>query len=148
MSDFKSFLGTGWSFPPTFSKLTGTVEILSNEADIQNSLRVLLSTRIGERLMQPNYGCNLDVMLFETINETMLTFVKDLVFTAIYYFEPRVNPINVKVEATAEEGMVLINVEYQIRSTNSRHNLVYPFYLDEANLVVDNTGIQTVPQAV
>lgn len=148
MSDFKSFLGTGWSFPPTFSKLTGTVEMLSNEADIQNSLRVLLSTRIGERLMQPNYGCNLDVMLFETINETMLTFVKDLVFTAIYYFEPRVNPINVKVEATAEEGMVLINVEYQIRSTNSRHNLVYPFYLDEANLVVDNTGIQTVPQAV
>ena len=148
MSDFKSFLGTGWSFPPTFSKLTGTVEMLSNEADIQNSLRVLLSTRIGERLMQPNYGCNVDVMLFETINETMLTFVKDLVFTAIYYFEPRVNPINVKVEATAEEGMVLINVEYQIRSTNSRHNLVYPFYLDEANLVVDNTGIQTVPQAV
>ena len=148
MSDFKSFLGTGWSFPPTFSKLTGTVEMLSNEADIQNSLRVLLSTRIGERLMQPNYGCNLDVMLFETINETMLTFVKDLVFTAIYYFEPRVNPINVKVEATAEEGMVLINVEYQIRSTNSRHNMVYPFYLDEANLVVDNTGIQTVPQAV
>ena len=148
MSDFKSFLGTGWSFPPTFSKLTGTVEMLSNEADIQNSLRVLLSTRIGERLMQPNYGCNLDVMLFETINETMLTFVKDLVFTAIYYFEPRVNPINVKVEATAEEGMVLINVEYQIRNTNSRHNLVYPFYLDEANLVVDNTGIQTVPQAV
>ena len=148
MSDFKSFLGTGWSFPPTFSKLTGTVEMLSNEADIQNSLRVLLSTRIGERLMQPNYGCNLDVMLFETINETMLTFVKDLVFTAIYYFEPRVNPINVKVEATAEEGMVFINVEYQIRSTNSRHNLVYPFYLDEANLVVDNTGIQTVPQAV
>jgi uncharacterized protein len=137
-----SFLGTGWAFPPQFNKLTGTVEMLSNEDDIQNSLRVLLCTRKGERLMQPAYGCNMDVLLFEPVNESLITYVKDLVFTAIYYYEPRITPENVKVEATEEEGMVLVTVDYTIRSTNSRNNLVFPFYLDEGNLVLNNGAKQ------
>lgn len=130
-----SFLGTGWSFPPEFNKVTAGVLLLSDEMDIRNSLQVLLSTRVGERIMQPTYGCNMDVLLFEPINESLLTYIKDLVFTAIYYFEPRVNPENVSLEATEAEGTLLINVEYTTRSTNSRHNLVFPFYLDEGNLV-------------
>jgi len=138
MDASNSFLGTGWSFPPQFNKLTGTVEMLSDEEDIQNSLRVLLCTRVGERLMQPAYGCNLDVMLFEPIDETLLSYVKNLVFTAIYYFEPRINPEKVSIEATAEEGTILVNVEYTTRSTNSRHNLVFPYYLDEGNMVLNN----------
>lgn len=135
-----SFLGTGWAFPPQFNKVSGQVELLGDEADIKNSLQVLLSTRVGERLMQPAYGCNMDVLLFEAINESLLTYIKDLVFTAIYYFEPRINPENVTIEATEEEGTVLINVEYITRSTNSRHNLVFPFYLDEGNLVSNTSG--------
>ena len=138
MSISNSFLGTGWAFPIQFNKLTGTVEMLSDEDDIQNSLRVLLSTRVGERLMQPAYGCNLDVMLFEPIDESLLSYIKDLVFTAIYYFEPRINPEKVTVEATAEEGTVLVNIEYTTRSTNSRHNLVFPYYLEEGNMVLNN----------
>ena len=138
MTTSNSFLGTGWKFPLQFTKATGTAEMLSDEDDIQNSLQVLLSTRVGERIMQPSYGCNMDVLLFEAINESLITYVKDLVFTAIYYYEPRINPENVTVEATEEEGMVLVNVEYTIRTTNSRHNLVFPFYLDEGNLVVNN----------
>jgi phage baseplate assembly protein W len=138
MDIITSFLGTGWKFPMQFNKTTGTVEMLSDEDDIQNSLQVLLSTRIGERIMQPSYGCNMDVLLFEAINESLITYVKDLVFTAIYYYEPRINPENVSVVATEEEGLVLVNVEYTIRTTNSRHNLVFPFYLDEGNLVINN----------
>jgi len=134
-----SFLGTGWAFPPEFNKVTAGVSLLSDETDIRNSLQVLLSTRVGERIMQPAYGCNMDVLLFEPINESLLTYIKDLVFTAIYYFEPRVNPENVTLEATEEEGTILINVEYTTRSTNSRHNLVFPFYLDEGTLA-DNSG--------
>lgn len=140
MATSNSFLGTGWKFPLQFTKATGTAEMLSDEDDIQNSLQVLLSTRVGERIMQPSYGCNMDVLLFEAINESLITYVKDLVFTAIYYYEPRINPENVTVEATEEEGMVLVNVEYTIRTTNSRHNLVFPFYLDEGNLVINNGG--------
>ena len=134
-----TFLGRGWAFPPQFNKLTGTVEMLSNEDDIKNSLQVLLLTRVGERIMQPAYGCNMDVLLFEQINESLISYIKDLVFTAIYYFEPRINPDNVTVEATEEEGIVLVNVEYTIRSTNSRNNLVFPFYLNEGTLVGKNT---------
>jgi phage baseplate assembly protein W len=134
-----SFLGRGWSFPPQFNKLTGTVEMLSNEADIKNSLEVLLSTRVGERIMQPAYGCNMDVLLFEPINESLTTYMKDLVFTAIYFYEPRINPENVTLDATEQEGMVQVTVEYTIRSTNARHNLVFPFYLDEGNLAIKGT---------
>lgn len=141
MNTNNTFLGTGWAFPPQFNKLTGTVEMLSNEDDIQNSLRVLLCTRVGERLMQPAYGCNLDVLLFEPINESLITYIKDLVFTAIYYYEPRVNPENVTIDATEEEGTILVNVEYSIRSTNARHNLVFPFYLDEGNLALNNAAV-------
>src|SRR6185369_7472642 len=136
--DENTFLGRGWAFPPQFNKLTGTVEMLSNEADIKNSLQVLLLTRVGERIMQPSYGCNMDVLLFEAINESLITFIKDLVFTAIYYYEPRINPEDVSVVATEDEGLVLVNVEYTIRTTNSRHNLVFPFYLDEGNLVINS----------
>jgi phage baseplate assembly protein W len=132
----RSFLGTGWSFPPEFNKAAGGVKMLSDEEDIHNSLQVLLSTRVGERIMQPAYGCNMDVLLFEPINESLITYIKDLVFTAIYYYEPRINPESVKLTPYDTEGIVEINVEYTIRSTNSRHNLVYPFYLDEGNLVL------------
>lgn len=135
MAETIAFLGTGWSFPPTFDKASGGVVMLSNEEDIQNSLQVLLSTRVGERIMQPDYGCNMDVLLFEPINQSLITYIKDLVFTAIYYFEPRINPENVTIEATEEEGTVLVKVDYTIRTTNSRHNLVFPFYLNEGNLV-------------
>jgi phage baseplate assembly protein W len=138
MNTSNSFLGTGWQFPIEFSKATNTTEMLSDEDDIQNSLQVLLSTRIGERIMQPAYGCNMDVLLFESINESLITYVKDLVFTAIYYYEPRISPDNLTIETTAEEGMILVNVAYTIRSTNSRQNLVFPFYLDEGNLVINN----------
>ncbi len=138
MDTITSFLGTGWKFPIQFTKATGSPEMLSDEDDIQNSLQVLLSTRIGERIMQPAYGCNMDVLLFEAINESLKTYVKDLVFTAIYYYEPRINPDNVTISATAEEGVIIVDVAYTIRSTNSRHNLVFPFYLDEGNLVINN----------
>ena len=138
MNTSNSFLGTGWKFPVQFTKATGTVEMLSDEDDIQNSLQVLLSTRIGERIMQPAYGCNMDMLLFEAINESLVTYIKDLVFTAIYYYEPRITPENVTINATAEEGLVLVNVDYTVRSTNARQNLVFPFYLDEGNLVINN----------
>ena len=136
MGTSNSFLGTGWRFPVQFNKVTGTADMLSDEDDIQNSLQVLLSTRVGERIMQPAYGCNMDVLLFESINESLITYVKDLVFTAIYYFEPRISPDNVSVQATAEEGLIMVEVAYTTRSTNSRNNLVFPFYLDEGNLVI------------
>ena len=135
MTDINSFLGTGWSFPPQFSKTGKNVKMISDEEDIHNSLEVLLATRVGERLMQPKYGCNLDVLLFEPINITLQTFIKDLVFTSIFYYEPRVKPEDVKLSAPDNDGSILIEVQYTIRATNTRYNLVYPFYLQEGTLL-------------
>jgi uncharacterized protein len=135
MDDIKSFLGTGWSFPPQFSKTEKNVKLISDEEDIRNSLEVLLATRVGERIMQPKYGCNLATMLFEPIDVALQTYIKDLVYTAIFYFEPRIRPDDVTLSTMEEEGTILIEVQYTIRATNTRHNLVYPFYKDEATLV-------------
>jgi phage baseplate assembly protein W len=132
MSSDKSFLGTGWSFPPVFDKISGTVQLVSEEEDIAQSLQVLLSTRPGERVMQPGFGCNLDIMLFEPITTTLIAYVKDLIQTAVLYFEPRIDMDAVNINTVqAEEGLILIELQYTVLSTNSRYNLVYPYYLDE-----------------
>lgn len=130
----KSFLGRGWSFPPEFSKTSEEVEMLEGDADIQSSLEILLSTRLGERIMVPNYGCNLDEMLFQSLDLTLKTFVIDLIKTAILYHEPRIEVNEINLFSDNElEGVLLIDIEYTIRTTNSRRNMVYPFYKGEGN---------------
>ncbi|WP_299441137.1 GPW/gp25 family protein [uncultured Aquimarina sp.] len=128
-----SFLGTGWGFPPEFSKKgKGRVEMLSDEADIKSSLEILLSTRLGERIMVPNYGCNLDELLFKPLNLTLKTFVKELIKNAILYYEPRIDLEKIDMDQTNElDGELLIILDYRIRATNSRSNLVFPFYKEE-----------------
>jgi hypothetical protein len=128
-----SFLGRGWSFPPTFTKGAG-VRMLSGEDDVQNSLQILLSTRIGERLMQPEYGCNTDNMLFTSMNTSFQTFMKKQIETAILADEPRIdlNKVDLVLPDPAG-GTLLIVVDYTVRTTNTRGNLVYPFYLTESN---------------
>ena len=128
----ESFLGTGWSFPPNFVKGLNSVEMISDEEDIRSSLEILLSTRIGERIMQPTYGCELSKLLFEPIDTTLRAYIKDLIKDAVLYHEPRIILNNVTLDASyAVEGILQITLDYTIASTNSRYNYVYPFYLSE-----------------
>ena len=83
----REYLGRGWSFPPTFSRARGGVEMLEDEADIASSLEILLTTALGERTMLPQYGCNLDELVFESLDTRMKTLMADKVETAILYFE-------------------------------------------------------------
>ena len=131
MSGDKLFLGTGWAFPPAFRKGSNTVDLLSGEEDIQNSLKVLLSTEVGERIMHPTFGCDLSKLLFEPLDTTLKAYIKNLISDAILYFEPRIKMNDVKLEANTDEGYIQITVEYTVRSTNSRNNIVYPYYLKE-----------------
>lgn len=127
-----SFLGTGWSFPPTFNNTAGLVEMTSDEADIQLSLQILLATRKGERVMQPDYGCNLDDMVFEPMTTTFKTYIRETIKTAILYYEARIDLNTIKIDDSREtEGVILIILEYTVRTTNSRFNFVYPFYKNE-----------------
>lgn len=135
MSIRKSFLGTGWGFPPAFSNKTAAVGLLSNEDDIQSSLEILLTTRQGERVMRPDYGCNLDELVFEPLTTTFKTYIKDLISTAILYYEPRIEVNKIELDDTGElEGRILISIDYTVRATNSRFNFVFPFYKTETNL--------------
>ena len=136
MKSFISFLGTGWGFPPTFSKNTLEVGMLSDEEDIQNSLEILLSTRQGERVMLHKYGCNLDEMVFEPMTTTFKTYIKDMIQTAILYYEPRIDVKKITLDDSRDaEGVILVIIEYVVRSTNSRYNFVYPFYKNEGTQV-------------
>jgi phage baseplate assembly protein W len=130
-----SFLGRGWSFPPTFDRNAG-VQMLNGEADIQSSLQILLSTRIGERVMQPEYGCNTDNMLFEAMNTGFQTFMEKQIEKAILADEPRIDLKNIDlVTQNAVDGVILIVVDYVVRATNTRTNLVFPFYKTEGNII-------------
>lgn len=134
MNENKSFLGRGWSFPPEFSKEIRSVKMLEDEADIKSSLQILLSTRLGERIMVPGYGCNLEELLFSPLNLTLKTYVIDLIKTAILYHEPRIDVKKIDIDPTDElNGVLLINIDYIIRSTNSRMNMVFPYYKEEGN---------------
>lgn len=131
MAEKYPFLGTGWSFPPQFDKGKRSVKMISDETDINSSLHILLSTEIGERIMQPTYGCDLHRLLFEPLDMALKAYIKDLIRTAILYFEPRIKLENISLEEIPEEGRLDITLEYIIRTTNSRYNYVYPFYKSE-----------------
>lgn len=134
MESENAFLGRGWGFPPTFDKASKSVGMLEEEKDIESSLEILLSTRLGERIMQPNYGCNLDEMVFEAMNLTMLTYLKDLVENAILYYEPRIDLEGIEIDTSQElEGLLLIIIDFTVRTTNSRFNYVFPFYKNEGS---------------
>ncbi len=135
MADNRSFLGTGWDFPPGFSRGSGGVAMTSDEEDINASLAILLSTRVGERVMQPRYGCNLDRLLFEPLDTGLQVYMKDLIRTAILYFEPRIILEGISLELQQNEGRVDIQLDYKVASTNTRYNFVYPFYLEEGTEV-------------
>ncbi|MEL6867145.1 MAG: GPW/gp25 family protein [Bacteroidota bacterium] len=132
MEDNRSFLGRGWSFPPTFNKSAGTVEMTTDLEDINSSLAILLSTSLGERVMQPEYGCDLSVFLFESMDNGKLAYLKDLVKTAIILYEPRIDAEKVNLDTdNLLEGRIEINVTYKVRATNSRFNYVFPYYIKE-----------------
>jgi len=137
MNTNKAYLGTGWSFPPAFDKEGNTITLVSAEKDIYQSLEILLSTSLGERVMQPDYGCNLKDYQFESVDNSLIGFLKDLVERAILFYEPRIKLERVDItEAESFElmqGLLRITVHYRIEGTNTRNNYVYDFYLREAN---------------
>jgi phage baseplate assembly protein W len=129
-----SFLGTGWSFPPEFILEAGEVLMTSDEEDIAASLKILLGTALGERFLNPTYGLDLHEILFDPMSTTLTTFLKDRVKISILIYEPRINLLSLDLDTSVQtEGRVSIIVDYEIRATNSRFNLVYPFYIADGN---------------
>jgi phage baseplate assembly protein W len=133
MATEDAFLGTGWSFPPAFGLGGGEVHTVFGVEDIEQSLAILLATRRGERVMQEEFGCDLSEFLFGEIRKGAHRPRAERHADAILHDEPRISLNDVDVsESRAHDGVLLIRLDYTVRSTNSRYNMVYPFYLREA----------------
>lgn len=134
--ELKSFLGTGWAFPPGFNATNHGVALVSESEDIKQSLFLLFSTSPGERIMKPEYGCGLQSMVFERLNASTENRIVDMITMAILRYEPRIIQDEIKIELQdAYEGRIHIAVYYTIRLTNTRENIVYPFYFKEGTNV-------------
>ena len=133
MADDQQFLGKGWAFPVTFGNQGRAVTVAEAEDDIRQSLEILLSTHVGERVLNPTFGWKRDSLMFEPVSTSFAVYLTKEIETAILFFEPRVTLNTVSFETEPDqEGQILIKIDYTVKTTNSRTNLVYPFYVAEA----------------
>jgi Bacteriophage baseplate protein W len=129
MSDPSDFIGRGIAFPMRVDQ-SGSIATSSGTADIDSSIRMILTTAPGERLMRPDFGCRIWELLFEPINANTLGLMGEAVREAIGRWEPRVVLDDLRLDPSGQHaGEVLIEIDYTVRTTNDRRNLVYPFYV-------------------
>jgi phage baseplate assembly protein W len=127
------FLGTGWKFPIEFSLDTASVVLVNGEESIKNSLDVLFTTPMGERLMHADYGSGLHSFVFEEVNRSTITYMQVVISDAILFNEPRIILNAIDIDTSPNDHAFLeIKIDYTISSTNNRYNYVYPFYFREA----------------
>lgn len=131
MADEQQFLGKGWAFPVRFGNQGRSVLVAEAETDIQQSLEILLSTSLGERVMRPTFGWKRGALMFEPLSTSFGAYLASEIENAILFYESRIQLNRVDFENSPDEaGLILIRLDYTVRTTNTRTNLVYPFYLD------------------
>jgi hypothetical protein len=129
MATSTKLLGRGWSYPFTLDE-RGEVALSEGEVDIQEAIWMILSTAFGERLMHPDFGCGIHDLVFAPNNIGTAGLARFYVEDALVRWEPRIDVEEVEVQADpTEPALLLISVSYRVRTTDSRYNLVYPFYL-------------------
>jgi phage baseplate assembly protein W len=127
------FLGSGWRFPPRLDS-RGGVALSALEHKVRESIWIILGTAKGERMMRPDFGCDIHEFVFAPIDSTTVALIRDAIEEALVLWEPRIDVLSVEAategrQAPVREAMLPITVRYRIRSTNTEYNLVYPFYL-------------------
>jgi phage baseplate assembly protein W len=131
-----TFLGRGWSFPPSFDRINNANQMASDLTDIEESIRIILGTTPGERMMQPQFGCHLNRVVFEQISSNLVMEINHVIGNALLNFEPRIKFLQaIFLDEANLEGVVHIRIDYSIITTNTRHNIVYPFYIAEGTNV-------------
>ena len=140
MNEDRTFLGNGWSFPPALDKDGTPTRMSAYEENIRQSLWTLLSTSPGERVHRYDYGCLVRRYVFEIMDISTQTLLRDEIERAVVMFEPRVDLNRVDFEVDEAAGILRITLDYTIRRTNRRTNMVYPFYLHEGTDLVGVIG--------
>jgi phage baseplate assembly protein W len=124
-----NFLGVGFKFPFQVGP-NGGIQLSKYELNIEESVRVIIGTALGERQMRPNFGCRIHDFVFAPNNGSTQTLVAYHVEDALAKWEFRIRNIEVSAGPDPDSAeRILVDVKYEIRATNSVHNLVFPFYL-------------------
>lgn len=132
LEKIRGFLGIGFHFPIQVEEATGKMKTVSLEEDIMQAIPIILMTRKGERVMRPDFGCNIHDYIFGTMDYTTLVQMENAVRDALIRWEPRIRDIEVHIDDSQERtGTLYIEINYLVRSTNNPFNLVYPYYVNE-----------------
>lgn len=127
-----NFLGCGLSFPLRADETTGRIRMSSQEDDIREAIRMILFTGKGERVMRPEFGCQIRKYAFSSMGMIDRTGMEEEVRQALIRWEPRITDAQVEVDdKSMGNGAVEIHIRYVVRATNNPYNLVFPYYLNE-----------------
>jgi uncharacterized protein len=127
----KTFLGVGWNFPISFDD-AGAIQTAQYEESVRQAIWIILGTSPGERVMRPDFGCGIYDMVFEVNSASTAGRVAQAVREALLVHEPRIDVLDVRVQAQDGGDTLLIEIDYQVRATNNVFNVVYPFYLERS----------------
>jgi len=125
----KSFLGRGWKFPVQIGH-DGAFVLSEGNEDIREAILIVLKTARGERVMEPDFGCGIHDYVFEIVNQSTIIRMQEEIRKALLLYEPRIEVLKIAGEYVGN-GKLLFSIDYRVISTNSRYNLVYPFYMIE-----------------
>ena len=129
MDETKDFLGSGWKFPPRLDA-RGRIELVHQEQDVEEAIKMIVMTRKGERPMRPEFGCDIHRLIFAPNDATTAGLARRYVTEALMRWEPRIEVRDVEAEADSEnEGRLVLKINYTIPAINSERNLVFPFYV-------------------
>ncbi len=135
--DNKGFLGRGWKFPVEFTRGNNSATLVQHERDVKESLIILLTTIRGSRLMHPSYGTSVRTLIFEPLDANTATYISEEIKKAILVHEPRVFVDKVEAIQESLNGTLKVSIDYTIISSNTRSNLVFPFYLNEGTNIIE-----------
>ncbi len=127
------FLGRGWKYPVSIKN--GKIASSEGEDSIRESIMIILTTAKGERVMRPDFGCGINQLVFAPNNTSTATLIQFYIKEALQKYEPRIEVLDVSATPDEDERHKLnINIEYMVKSTNTKSNLVYPFYLERGGV--------------
>lgn len=127
--DEKLYLGAGMKFPPQVNKATGRFMLSSKEENVKESIYLILMTQKTERFMRPEYGSSILSYAFADTGETMLALMQQELEEDILKNEPRVDDVTIRIDAQSRSGCLIIYIDYRLKGSSIRDNMVFPFYL-------------------
>lgn len=131
--DAKAFLGAGIAFPIRVDENTGRMRLSSYEEDIKEAIGIILRTKKGERVRNPEFGCGIYEYVFSAMDYTTQNLIRQEVISSLEMWEPRIRGIDVSIQTNAgQDGCMLITINYIIRNTNYPDSFVFPYQINEA----------------